>query len=162
MTHTLQETLQTNEKGSLLSGDSVTLAANQDINLQGSSVVGDKQVTLLANNDVNTAASVENYQNYEEHSKKKSGLFSGGGIGFTIGSTSTSQKLRDRAATQSQSISTLGSTTDSVTVKAGTMSASAAPTWWREGHSPAGQQRHPRPATTRANSSRSLSRKAQG
>ncbi|GKW01858.1 hypothetical protein PEC301877_06730 [Pectobacterium carotovorum subsp. carotovorum] len=119
VTHTLQETLQTNEKGSLLSGDSVTMAANQDINLQGSSVVGDKQVTLLANHDVNTAASVENYQNYEEHSKKKSGLFSGGGIGFTIGSTSTSQKLRDQAATQSQSISTLGSTTDSVTVKAG-------------------------------------------
>ncbi|WP_226893128.1 hemagglutinin repeat-containing protein, partial [Pectobacterium aquaticum] len=119
VTHTLRETLQTNEKGSLLSGDSVTMAANQDINLQGSSVVGDKQVTLLANHDVNTAASVENYQNYEEYSKKKSGLFSGGGIGFTIGSTSTSQKLRDQAATQSQSISTLGSTTDSVTVKAG-------------------------------------------
>ncbi|MEH0876059.1 hemagglutinin repeat-containing protein [Pectobacterium cacticida] len=119
VTHTQQETLQTDEKGSLLSGDGVTLAANQDINLQGSSVVGDKQVTLLANNDVNTAASVENYQNYEEHSKKKSGLFSGGGIGFTIGSTSASQKLRDQAATQSQSISTLGSTTDSVTVKAG-------------------------------------------
>ncbi|RYC46182.1 hemolysin BL-binding protein [Pectobacterium zantedeschiae] len=119
VTHTLRETLQTDEKGSLLSGDSVTMAANQNINLQGSSVVGDKQVTLLANNDVNTAASVENYQNYEEHSKKKSGLFSGGGIGFTIGSTSTSQKLRDQAATQSQSISTLGSTTDSVTVKAG-------------------------------------------
>ncbi|MBN7766443.1 hemagglutinin repeat-containing protein, partial [Pectobacterium brasiliense] len=119
VTHTLQETLQTNEKGSLLSGDSVTMAANQDINLQGSSVVGDKQVTLLANHDVNTAASIENYQNYEEHSKKKSGLFSGGGIGFTIGSTSTSQKLRDQAATQSQSISTLGSTTDSMTVKAG-------------------------------------------
>ncbi|WP_426596419.1 hemagglutinin repeat-containing protein [Pectobacterium brasiliense] len=119
VTHTLQETLQTNEKGSLLSGDSVTMAANQDINLQGSSVVGDKQVTLLANHDINTAASIENYQNYEEHSKKKSGLFSGGGIGFTIGSTSTSQKLRDQAATQSQSISTLGSTTDSVTVKAG-------------------------------------------
>ncbi|WP_323109339.1 hemagglutinin repeat-containing protein [Pectobacterium carotovorum] len=119
VTHTLRETLQTDEKGSLLSGDSVTMVANQDINLQGSSVVGDKQVTLLANHDVNTAASVENYQNYEEHSKKKSGLFSGGGIGFTIGSTSTSQKLRDQAATQSQSISTLGSTTDSVTVKAG-------------------------------------------
>ncbi|MEI7248655.1 hemagglutinin repeat-containing protein, partial [Pectobacterium carotovorum] len=119
VTHTLRETLQTDEKGSLLSGDSVTMAANQDINLQGSSVVGDKQVTLLANNDVNTVASIENYQNYEEHSKKKSGLFSGGGIGFTIGSTSTSQKLRDQAATQSQSISTLGSTTDSVTVKAG-------------------------------------------
>ena len=119
VTHTLRETLQTDEKGSLLSGDSVMMAANQDINLQGSSVVGDKQVTLLADNDVNTAASIENYQNYEEHSKKKSGLFSSGGIGFTIGSTSTSQKLRDQAATQSQSISTLGSTTDSVTVKAG-------------------------------------------
>ncbi|QTF08458.1 adhesin [Brenneria izadpanahii] len=119
VTHTLRETLQTDEKGSLLSGDSVSMAANHDINLQGSSVVGDNQVTLLADNDVNTAASVENYQHYEEYTKKKSGLFSSGGIGFTIGSTSTSQKLQDQAVTQSQSVSTLGSTGQSVTINAG-------------------------------------------
>ncbi|WP_247595476.1 hemagglutinin repeat-containing protein [Brenneria roseae] len=119
VTHTLNETLQTDEKGSLLSGDSVTMAASHDINLQGSSVVGDNQVVLLADNDVNTAASVENYQHYEEYTKKKSGLFSSGGIGFTIGSTSTSQKLQDQAVTQSQSVSTLGSTGQSVTINAG-------------------------------------------
>ncbi|MFJ5346875.1 hemagglutinin repeat-containing protein [Pectobacterium parvum] len=75
VTHTLRETLQTDEKSSPLSSDSVTMAANQDINLQGSSVVGDKQVTLLANHDVNTAASVENYQNYEEHNAVENNNF---------------------------------------------------------------------------------------
>ncbi|MFE8049743.1 hemagglutinin repeat-containing protein [Brenneria goodwinii] len=119
VTHTLRETLQTDEKGSLLSGDSVSMAANHDINLQGSSVVGDNQVTLLANNDVNTAASVENYLHYEDYKKKKSGLIGSGGIGFTIGSTSTSQKLKDQATTQSQSVSTIGSTGQSVAINAG-------------------------------------------
>ncbi|WP_196907200.1 hemagglutinin repeat-containing protein [Candidatus Symbiopectobacterium sp. 'North America'] len=119
VTRTLRETEQTNEKGSLLSGDSVTLAAGHDVNLQGSAIAGDKNVAIVAGNDVNTAASVENYLNYQEYQKKKSGLIGSGGIGFTIGSTSLSQKMRDQAATQSQSASTIGSTSESVDIKAG-------------------------------------------
>ncbi|MBT9429439.1 MULTISPECIES: hemagglutinin repeat-containing protein [Symbiopectobacterium] len=119
VTRTLRETEQTNEKGSLLSGDSVTLASGQDVNLQGSAIAGDKNVAIVAGNDVNTAASVENYLNYQEYQKKKSDLISSGGIGFTIGSTSLSQKMRDQAATQSQSVSTIGSTSESVDIKAG-------------------------------------------
>ncbi|MCW2485262.1 hemagglutinin repeat-containing protein [Candidatus Symbiopectobacterium sp. NZEC127] len=119
VTRTLRETEQTNEKASLLSGDSVTLAAGQDVNLQGSAIAGDKNVAIVAGKDVNTAASVENYLNYQEYQKKKSGLIGSGGIGFTIGSTSMSQKMRDQAATQSQSVSTIGSTTESVDIKAG-------------------------------------------
>ncbi|WP_315710631.1 hemagglutinin repeat-containing protein [Brenneria uluponensis] len=119
VTHNLQDTLQTTEKGTLLSSNSVALTSGHDINVQGSSVAAEDDVALTAKNNVNTAASVENYQNYEEHSKKTSGLFSGGGIGFTIGSTSVSQKLRDKAATESQSVSTLGSTGGSVRINAG-------------------------------------------
>ncbi|WP_263062899.1 hemagglutinin repeat-containing protein [Dickeya dadantii] len=118
-THTLRDTQQTTEKGTLLSGGSVALTAGQDIGVQGSAVAADGEVTLTAGHDITTAASVETYRNYEEHSRKKSGVFSGGGIGFTIGSTSMSQKQDDKATTQSQSVSTLGSTSGSVRLNAG-------------------------------------------
>ncbi|WPD75910.1 hemagglutinin repeat-containing protein [Dickeya fangzhongdai] len=118
-THTQRETAQTTEKGTLLSGGSVALTAGHDIGVQGSAVAADGDVTLTAGHDITTAASVESYRNYEEHSRKKSGVFSGGGIGFTIGSTSLSQKLDDKATTQSQSVSTLGSTGGSVRLNAG-------------------------------------------
>ncbi|MBD3607154.1 hemolysin BL-binding protein [Dickeya solani] len=118
-THTLRDTQQTTEKGTLLSGDSVALTAGHDLGVQGSAVAADGEVTLTAGHDITTAASVETYRNYEEHSRKKSGVFSGGGIGFTIGSTSMSQKQDDKATTQSQSVSTLGTTSGSVRLNAG-------------------------------------------
>ncbi|WP_240476090.1 hemagglutinin repeat-containing protein, partial [Dickeya fangzhongdai] len=116
---TLRETAQTTEKGTLLSGGSVALTAGHDIGVQGSAVAADGDVTLTAGHDITTAASIENYRHYEEYSKKKSGLLGGSALGFTIGSTSVSQKLDDQAATQSQSVSTLGSTGGSVSLRAG-------------------------------------------
>ncbi len=118
-THTLRETQQTTEKGTLLSAGSVALTAGHDIGVQGSAVAADGEVTLTAGHDITTAASVETYRNYEEQSRKKSGVFSGGGIGFTIGSTSLRQTLESAGTTQSQSVSTLGSTSGSVRLNAG-------------------------------------------
>ncbi|WP_284602905.1 hemagglutinin repeat-containing protein [Dickeya dadantii] len=118
-THTLRDTQQTTEKGTLLSAGSVALTAGHDIGVQGSAVAADGEVTLTAGNDITTTASVETYRQYEDVSRKKSGVFSGGGIGFTIGSTSMSQKQDDKATTQSQSVSTLGSTSGSVRLNAG-------------------------------------------
>ncbi|WP_455424159.1 hemagglutinin repeat-containing protein [Dickeya dianthicola] len=125
-THTLRETQQTTEKGTLLSAGSVALTAGHDIGVQGSAVAADGEVTLTAGNNITTAASVETYRQYEDVSRRKSGVFSGGGIGFTIGSTSQSQKLDDKATTQSQSVSTLGSTSGSVRLNAGQAVAMAA------------------------------------
>ncbi|AYH48267.1 hemolysin BL-binding protein [Dickeya fangzhongdai] len=118
-THTLRETAQTTEKGTLLSGGSVALTAGHDIGVQGSAVAADGDVTLTAGHDITTAASVERYRQYEDVSRKKSGVFSGGGIGFTIGSTSLRQTLDTAGTTQSQSVSTLGSTGGSVRLNAG-------------------------------------------
>ncbi|WP_350312270.1 hemagglutinin repeat-containing protein [Dickeya fangzhongdai] len=118
-THTLRETAQTTEKGTLLSGGSVALTAGHDIGVQGSAVAADGDVTLMAGHDITTAASVERYRQYEDVSRKKSGVFSGGGIGFTIGSTSLRQTLDTAGTTQSQSVSTLGSTGGSVRLNAG-------------------------------------------
>ncbi|WP_368266066.1 hemagglutinin repeat-containing protein [Dickeya chrysanthemi] len=119
VTHTVRETAQTTEKGTLLSAGSVALTAGQDIGVRGSSVAADGGVALTAGRDITTAASVENYRSYEEQSRKKSGLFSGGGIGFTVGSTSLRQTLESAGTTQSQSVSTLGSTGGSVSLRAG-------------------------------------------
>ncbi|WP_330217696.1 hemagglutinin repeat-containing protein, partial [Dickeya poaceiphila] len=118
-THTLREQGQTTEKGTLLSAGSVALTAGQDIGVRGSSVAADGDVALTAGRTINTAASVETYRQYEEVSRKKSGLFSGGGIGFTIGSTSQRQTLAAAGTTESQSVSTLGSTSGTVSLRAG-------------------------------------------
>ncbi|MBX9448171.1 hemagglutinin repeat-containing protein, partial [Dickeya chrysanthemi] len=74
VTHTVRETAQTTEKGTLLSAGSVALTAGQDIGVRGSSVAADGGVALTAGRDITTAASVENYRSYEEQSRKKSGL----------------------------------------------------------------------------------------
>ncbi|MEQ4510344.1 MAG: hemagglutinin repeat-containing protein [Dickeya sp.] len=118
-THTLREQEQTTEKGTLLSAGSVALTAGHDIGVRGSSVAADGDVALTAGHNINTAASVETYRQYEDVSRKKSGVFSGGGIGFTIGSTSLRQTLASAGTTESQSVSTLGSTGGSVSLRAG-------------------------------------------
>ncbi|WP_411754135.1 hemagglutinin repeat-containing protein, partial [Serratia sp. (in: enterobacteria)] len=51
--------------------------------------------------------------------KKKSGLLGSGGIGFTIGKQSSKHEIDEKATTQSQSVSTVGSSQGSVTVTAG-------------------------------------------
>ncbi|WP_029729529.1 hemagglutinin repeat-containing protein, partial [Dickeya dianthicola] len=118
-THTVRESAQTTEKGTLLSAGSVALTAGHDIGVRGSSVAADGDVALTAGHNINTAASVETYRQYEDVSRKKSGVFSGGGIGFTIGSTSLRQTLASAGTTESQSVSTLGSTGGSVSLHAG-------------------------------------------
>ncbi|WP_459623631.1 hemagglutinin repeat-containing protein, partial [Dickeya oryzae] len=118
-THTVRESAQTTEKGTLLSAGSVALTAGHDIGVSGSSVAADGDVALTAGHNINTAASVETYRQYEDVSRKKSGVFSGGGIGFTIGSTSLRQTLESAGTTESQSVSTLGSTGGSVSLHAG-------------------------------------------
>ncbi|MER5247140.1 hemagglutinin repeat-containing protein, partial [Serratia marcescens] len=51
--------------------------------------------------------------------KKKSGLLGSGGIGFTIGKQSSKHEIDEKGRTQSQSVSTVGSSQGSVNVTAG-------------------------------------------
>ncbi len=118
-THTLRETQQTTEKGTLLSAGSVALTAGQDINLQASAIAGDKSVALKAGNDVNLIAGIEEQSHYEEQTRKKSGLMSSGGLGFTIGSQS-SKAIYDGAETrQSAARSVVGASDGNVVIQAG-------------------------------------------
>ncbi|MCD1125601.1 hemagglutinin repeat-containing protein [Jinshanibacter sp. LJY008] len=119
VTHKVEQDYATSEKGSLFSGDNVTLSAGHDLNITGSSVIGDGDLKLKAGNNVNILAAVEEQSTYRLNEKKKSGVFSGGGLGFTIGTTSSRHQIDDASTTQSQSASMIGSTGGSVSIFAG-------------------------------------------
>ncbi|MGJ0191331.1 hemagglutinin repeat-containing protein, partial [Pantoea sp. RRHST58] len=118
-THTISEESDTAEKASQLSGDRVSIIAGNDLTVKGSSVIGEGDVGLKAGNDLTIAAATDTQTSYRLSETKKSGMFSGGGLGVTFGSASTKQQLKQDGTTQSQSASTIGSTGGNVTLVAG-------------------------------------------
>ncbi|MGP4130007.1 hemagglutinin repeat-containing protein [Pantoea tagorei] len=102
-----------------MSGDRVSIIAGNDLTVKGSSVIGAGDVGLKAGNDLTIAAATDTQTSYRLSETKKSGMFSGGGIGVTFGSASSKQQLKQDGTTQSQSASTIGSTGGNVTLVAG-------------------------------------------
>lgn len=118
-THTIEENSATRESGSLLSGDNVQVVAGNNLLVKGSAVAGDGDVKLKAGNNVDIVAATNSDTSWRFKEEKKSGLMGSGGIGFTIGSSKSTQDLREKGTTQSQSFSTVGSTGGSVDIAAG-------------------------------------------
>ncbi|MDX6048878.1 hemagglutinin repeat-containing protein [Scandinavium sp. V105_1] len=118
-THTIEEDSATREAGTLLSGDNVQVQAGNNLLVKGSSVVGDGTVALEAGNNVDIVAATNTDSSWRFKEEHKSGLMGSGGIGFTIGSSTTKHSLREEGTTQSQSFSTVGSTGGSVVISAG-------------------------------------------
>ncbi|EOI3504645.1 hemagglutinin repeat-containing protein [Cronobacter dublinensis] len=118
-THTVSEQSATREAGTLLSGDNVTLKAGEDLLVKGSAVAGDGNVALSASKNMDIVAATNTDANWQLKEKKKSGLMGSGGIGFTIGSNKTRHELKEKGTTQSQSVSTVGSTGGDVSITAG-------------------------------------------
>ncbi|HGY1191389.1 TPA: hemagglutinin repeat-containing protein [Citrobacter braakii] len=115
-THTIDEESATYEKGSSLSGNNVSVTAGNDVTVKGSSIIGDGDVALKAGHDVNVVAATDEQSSYHLKEKKKSGLMGSGGIGFTIGTNSTRHQVNEDGTTQSQSVSTVGSTGGNVSI----------------------------------------------
>ncbi|MGL5515140.1 MAG: hemagglutinin repeat-containing protein, partial [Sporomusa sp.] len=104
--------------GSSVSGDGVAITATgRDITVTGSSVVADQDVSLKAAGSVNITSQEETGSSDYQQQVKKSGLLSGGGIGFTIGK----EERKDSYANQNteQVGSTVGSIGGSVSIEAG-------------------------------------------
>ncbi|MQB55581.1 hemagglutinin repeat-containing protein [Rahnella sp. RcJ3] len=118
-THTVAEDYATTEKASQLSGDKVSIVAGQDLTVKGSSVVGDGDVTLKAGKNVNILAATDTSSSYRLSETKKSGLMGTGGFGVTIGSAQSRHQLNEEGTTQSQSVSTIGSTGGNANIIAG-------------------------------------------
>ncbi|EHL6540828.1 hemagglutinin repeat-containing protein, partial [Escherichia coli] len=109
----------TREAGSLLSGNRVTVNAGDNLTVEGSDVVADRDVSLAAGNHVDVLAATSTDTSWRFKETKKSGLMGSGGIGFTIGSSKTTHDRREAGTTQSQSASTIGSTAGNVSITAG-------------------------------------------
>ncbi|ENZ6043822.1 contact-dependent inhibition toxin CdiA [Escherichia coli] len=118
-THTISENSATREAGALLSGNRVTVNAGDNLTVQGSDVVADRDVSLAAGNHVDVLAATSTDTSWRFKETKKSGLMGTGGIGFTIGSSKTTHDRREAGTTQSQSASTIGSTAGNVSITAG-------------------------------------------
>ncbi|WP_274391715.1 hemagglutinin repeat-containing protein [Xanthomonas campestris] len=100
-----------------LSGDTVQIAAGNDLLSQGAQVASTGDVVLAAGNNL-TLDTVRNTHN-EEHEKtvKKSGLYGGGGFSVALGVTKKADGLDVTEATNIGSL--VGSTDGSVTMTAG-------------------------------------------
>ncbi|EGI1182475.1 Contact-dependent inhibitor A, partial [Escherichia coli] len=116
---TISEDSASREAGSLLSGNRVTVNAGDNLTVEGSDVVADRDVSLAAGNHVDVLAATSTDTSWRFKETKKSGLTGTGGIGFTIGSSKTSHDRREAGTTQSQSASTIGSTAGNVSITAG-------------------------------------------
>jgi filamentous hemagglutinin len=118
-THTIQEDSASNEKGTLLSGNNVSVSAGNDLLVKGSQVVGDGKVDLNAGNNVEIEAATNMDSAWRFSETKKSGLMGTGGLGISIGSSKSLHEMNQKGTTQSQSISTVGSTAGDVSITAG-------------------------------------------
>ncbi|MBG3014627.1 hemagglutinin repeat-containing protein [Proteus faecis] len=115
-THIVQHNHVTREQGSVISGEQVNINAGKDIQVSGSSVVAENDVTLKAGNNMDIVAATETDSHYLLEEKKRRGVFSNGGIGFTIGQQSSRHQVDEQGTTQSQSASAIGSTQGSVNI----------------------------------------------
>ncbi|WP_277937988.1 hemagglutinin repeat-containing protein [Xanthomonas vesicatoria] len=100
-----------------LSGDTVQIAAGNDLRSQGAQVASTGDVVLAAGNNL-TLDAVQNTHS-EEHEKivKKSGLYGGGGFSVALGVTKKTDGLDVTEVTNTGSL--IGSTNSAVTMTAG-------------------------------------------
>jgi len=117
-TTTTRDTLdQTLSQATTFSGDTVTLLAHHDIKVIGSNVVSDHGTTLIAQHDLTIQAATDTTQETHFQDKKTSGLFSSGGIGFTIGTQQ--QSVDQEGSNTTAAASTIGALNGDVILEAG-------------------------------------------
>ncbi|MDD1152780.1 hemagglutinin repeat-containing protein, partial [Pseudomonas sp. TNT2022 ID357] len=107
----------TTQQGSSVSGDTVVIRAGQDIGATASDIVSTHSTSLVAGRNVEIDSATETYEQSHSTSKKKSGLLSSGGIGFTLGSTSAQNT--SSSTTENAKASTIGSVLGNVDIQAG-------------------------------------------
>ena len=91
-----------------VSAGSVDIQSGKDINVTGSNVVADNDVNVKTGGNLNIGSAEQTSESEYIKSVKKSGVFAGGGLGFTIGK----EKQKDQYA--NQNVEQVGSTVGSV------------------------------------------------
>ena len=103
--------------GSNVSAGELAISSKKDMNITGSNVVADNDVSVKTGGNMNIGSAEQTSESEYIKSVKKSGVFAGGGLGFTIGK----EKQKDQYANQNteQVGSTVGSVKGKVNLDAG-------------------------------------------
>lgn len=99
-----------------VSAGELAISSKKDTNITGSNVVADNDVNVKTGGSLNIGSAEQTSESEYRKSVKKSGLLSGGGLGFTIGK----EKQKDQYANQNveQVASTVGSVKGNVNLDA--------------------------------------------
>lgn len=102
--------------GSNVSAGEIAISSKKDTNITGSNVVADNDVNVKTGGNLNIGSAEQTSESEYIKSVKKSGILSGGGLGFTIGK----EKQKDQYANQNteQVGSTVGSVKGNVNLDA--------------------------------------------
>lgn len=103
--------------GSNLEGRNIDVQAGNDLNVKGSSILGDDAVSLRAAGNINIEAAQNTLSQSSFQQKTKSGLMSGGGVSITAGKQMKSQAQEQQQTTAAAS--TVGSLGGNVSINAG-------------------------------------------
>ncbi len=101
----------------MVQGKTVSMEKGKDTTVKGSNIVVDNDATIQTGGELRVESAEQTSVSEYEKTVKKSGILSGGGLGFTIGK----EKQNDQYANQNseQAGSTIGSLKGSVTMKSG-------------------------------------------
>ena len=91
-----------------VSAGEIAISSKKDTNITGSNVVADNDVSVKTGGNLNIGSAEQTRESEYRKSVKKSGILSGGGLGFTIGK----EKQKDQYA--NQNVEQVGSTVGSV------------------------------------------------
>ena len=91
-----------------VSAGELSISSKKDTNITGSNVVADNDVSVKTGGNLNIGSAEQTSESEYRKSVKKSGVLSGGGLGFTIGK----EKQKDQYA--NQNVEQVGSTVGSV------------------------------------------------
>ncbi|WP_144265940.1 two-partner secretion domain-containing protein, partial [Haemophilus haemolyticus] len=105
--------------GTQVSGKEVLLSAGHDVKAKGMQAIAEDNLHIQAGHDVDIAADTNHFKNKRVETKKTRGVFTDGGIGFTVGSKSEKHDYETEGWTQSDARSTLGSMNGNIRVSAG-------------------------------------------
>ena len=99
-----------------VSAGELAISSKKDTNITGSNVVADNDVNVKTGGNLNIGSAEQTSESEYRKSVKKSGVFAGGGLGFTIGK----EKQKDQYANQNteQVGSTVGSVKGNVNLDA--------------------------------------------
>jgi filamentous hemagglutinin len=108
---------QSSSVGSVLSGDSVTIAAGNNLTATHAQIVATNDVVLAAGNNLTLNAGQNTYDESQNQNTSHTGLMNNGGLSVLIGNRSTDDSYSEHDV--SYSGSTVGSLNGSVTLSAG-------------------------------------------